>query len=304
MNKSTYKPRQRRFRYDDPFFEEGNLACMCRNTTVDDDIDFIIDSLDSVQIAEFTCHVKGCSKTFTNPMQFNRHFDMLHKFRCEHCYRNFPSNYLLGLHLQENHDSFFEAQKEKGLAVYECIIESCSEKFTTEELRKKHLVKTHKYPADFRFNAVKRVHAKYKTTLKGKNKEEQHKKKKQDKNVKNNIAENETKLLDKDTSKCAITDNQEEGMEESMEGVAADVSNQRVTGPSRRRKKKKKQNSNNSMDVEISESASIIAENDEEELSDATMASSPNRFQYKKTAPKSISFGRGVQRGLTRTKCK
>ena len=146
---------------DDPFFEDGNHIFCFHEKTVNNDIDFLVDSITAVHIDEFKCSVKGCLETFTNPMQYNRHYDMLHKFRCETCARSFSNNHLLSTHISENHDMFFRAQKEKGIAVYHCLIETCGRTFKAMETRRRHLVEKHKYPADFRFNAVKRNHQKY-----------------------------------------------------------------------------------------------------------------------------------------------
>ena len=146
---------------DDPFFEDGNQIFCYHEKTVNNDIDFLVDSITAVHIDEFKCSVKGCLETFTNPMQYNRHYDMLHKFRCETCSRSFSNNHLLSTHISENHDMFFRAQKEKGIAVYHCLIETCGRTFKAMETRRRHLVEKHKYPADFRFNAAKRNHQKY-----------------------------------------------------------------------------------------------------------------------------------------------
>ena len=146
---------------DDPFFKDGNQIFCYHEKTVNNDIDFLVDSITAVHIDEFKCSVKGCLETFTNPMQYNRHYDMLHKFRCQTCSRSFSNNHLLSTHISENHDMFFRAQKEKGIAVYHCLIETCGRTFKAMETRRRHLVEKHKYPADFRFNTAKRNHQKY-----------------------------------------------------------------------------------------------------------------------------------------------
>ena len=145
----------------DPFFDDGNQIFSFHEKTVNSDIDFLVDSISAVHIEEFGCSVKGCRETFTDPMQCNRHYDMLHRYSCETCHRNFSSNHLLSLHISESHDAFFQAQRDKGIAVFHCLIESCGRSFKAVETRRRHLVEKHKYPPDFRFNVAKRPHQKY-----------------------------------------------------------------------------------------------------------------------------------------------
>ncbi|XP_066924365.1 zinc finger protein 511-like [Clytia hemisphaerica] len=154
----------------DPFFDDGNQIFSFHEKTVNSDIDFLVDSISAVHIEEFECSVKGCRETFTDPMQYNRHYDMLHRYSCETCHRNFSSNHLLSLHISESHDAFFKAQRDKGIAVFHCLIESCGRSFKAVETRRRHLVEKHKYPPDFRFNMARRPHQKYQKNKKSNNK--------------------------------------------------------------------------------------------------------------------------------------
>ncbi|NWX93979.1 ZN511 protein, partial [Nothoprocta ornata] len=40
---------------------------------------------------------------------------------------------------------------------YKCLVEGCAEKFKSSQDRKEHLVSTHLYPADFRFDKPKKT---------------------------------------------------------------------------------------------------------------------------------------------------
>ena len=162
-----HKPIRRTFLPSDPFFDEGNEEYRCFEKVVDEDIDFIIDSLDAVRISEFKCSVKGCKENFISPLQFNRHYDILHKFRCEECVRDFPCNFFLCLHIEEHHDAFFKAQIERGAALYRCLLQDCTNVFKNEIERKDHLIRKHRYPSHFRFNAIKRTHSKYQDKKRG-----------------------------------------------------------------------------------------------------------------------------------------
>lgn len=164
--RKMHKPLKRKIYPEDPFFDEGNRECFSSVQTVEEDIDLLLDDIDALRIKEFPCEVKGCQLKFRNPLQFNRHYDMVHRFKCQHCTRNFPSNFLLSMHVQENHDSYFKAQLEKGVHVYRCLLESCTEQFTDLKTRQNHFVSAHKYPSDFRFATTKPKNKKKQTKTK------------------------------------------------------------------------------------------------------------------------------------------
>lgn len=289
IDKQLFKdlPLRRHIHPNDTFFGDGNQAFSLYEKTVDEDIDFIIDSIGAVHIEEFSCTVKGCLKKFTSPIQFNRHYDMLHKYYCQTCSRNFPSNYLLSLHISENHDTYFEAQKEKGVASFYCLLESCGQKFVSEIERKNHLVTSHRYPPNFRFNAVKRTHKKYQQKETGNNKNKQHRK------------ENSTKK--QPTNKLANTD---EGHELN-------------TTPTNKQQNKKKNKTKNvskkeQMEVETLTTfpevvdAAVVVVMDEKRAIES-MDTQPNvepLENKKRVLPKSICFGRGIQRGFAPTRRK
>jgi len=47
--------------------------------------------------------------------------------------------------------------------LYRCLVESCPDRFSSDEERKDHLISFHKYPSDFRFNRPSRQQRKYKS---------------------------------------------------------------------------------------------------------------------------------------------
>lgn len=61
-----------------------------------------------------------CSLPPHSPQTFNSledlevHYQKSHVNRCLECYRNFPSNHFLELHISENHDPFQTARREHG----------------------------------------------------------------------------------------------------------------------------------------------------------------------------------------------
>ena len=84
-------------------------------------------------------------------------FEMKSLFRhsCSVCKKALPSPHLLELHIQENHDSFFSVLSERAPS-YQCFLPSCSETFWGPQERHAHAIEDHKFPPDFRFDAVKR----------------------------------------------------------------------------------------------------------------------------------------------------
>ena len=284
-------PIRRHLAYNDPFFQDGNTVFCFHEKTVNSDIDFLVDSITAVHIEEFSCSVKGCLEVFTSPLQYNRHFDMLHKFRCATCSRNFSSNYLLSLHISESHDAFFQAQKDKRLAIYQCLVESCGRTFKAIETRRRHLVEKHKYPADFRFHSVKRTHQKYQKN-KSKKKQTAHSNAKGDGNV------DDIMVIDKTV----------EG--EHKQPVAKEKNKKKRNVKTKEPPNSEDENSvsdENLMDVAgavvsgIQEKPTVGSYQDTETSSEGVSPHKPKyRINDKKKVPTGISFGRGIQKGFSR----
>jgi hypothetical protein len=51
---------------------------------------------------------------FSSYSAYETHYRDQHTNRCAECRKNFPSAHLLGLHIEEMHDSFVRARKERG----------------------------------------------------------------------------------------------------------------------------------------------------------------------------------------------
>lgn len=65
--------------------------------------------------------------------------------QCSVCHTGLPNAHLMDLHMCESHDSFFQAQAQRGMPVYECLVEFCGEKFSSVDARRKHLEHTHRF---------------------------------------------------------------------------------------------------------------------------------------------------------------
>ena len=51
---------------------------------------------------------------FSSYAEYEAHYRNQHTNRCAECRKNFPSGHLLGLHIEETHDSFAQVRREKG----------------------------------------------------------------------------------------------------------------------------------------------------------------------------------------------
>ncbi|KAJ4419979.1 hypothetical protein N0V85_000773 [Neurospora sp. IMI 360204] len=71
---------------------------------------------------------------FSTYSEYESHYNSTHTNRCLECRRNFPSAHLLGLHIEENHDSFMAVKRDRG-----------------EHTRRMHLIDKHMYPNNFFF---------------------------------------------------------------------------------------------------------------------------------------------------------
>ncbi|XP_068734000.1 zinc finger protein 511-like [Montipora capricornis] len=157
----SYTPRKRSVSSDDSFFQEGELVCNIERKQLDNSEEVE----DLVLRSEFQCDVPTCGKWFTSLLRYEAHYNSIHRHCCQHCQRPFPSLHLLDIHMLENHDTLFSMiATRKNL--YRCLVESCPDRFSSDEERKDHLVSFHKYPADFRFNRPSRQQRKNKASIK------------------------------------------------------------------------------------------------------------------------------------------
>ena len=65
--------------------------------------------------------------------------------QCQYCHIGIPNAHLLDLHISESHDSFFQSQVDRGMPVYQCLVEFCGERFSSVEARRAHLEHTHRF---------------------------------------------------------------------------------------------------------------------------------------------------------------
>ncbi|KAK3090652.1 hypothetical protein FSP39_013403 [Pinctada imbricata] len=125
-----WKHRKRRFDNDADLFEEGNIMC-CLATK-------LIPVEDKQELME------------SATQSYEVHYNSCHRNKCNECKRNFPSSHLLDIHIQEWHDAMFELMAAKQ-PMFHCLLESCNDRFSDSEARRSHMIKTHRYPSNFRF---------------------------------------------------------------------------------------------------------------------------------------------------------
>ncbi|KAK4323850.1 hypothetical protein Pmani_005490 [Petrolisthes manimaculis] len=97
------------------------------------------------------CSEMGCRRSFTTLAELVSHQRACHTHACITCHLTLPSHHLLDLHILEEHDTLFHLMAEKK-PMYQCYLETCSEKFMNPTERKNHCIQQHKFPSSYRFD--------------------------------------------------------------------------------------------------------------------------------------------------------
>jgi hypothetical protein len=92
---------------------------------------------------------------FKSYSEYEKHYNSFHTNRCHECRRNFPSDHLLGLHIEEWHDPLVTVKRDRGEHTYSCFVEGCERKCLTYQKRRMHLIDKHMYPKNFFFAITK-----------------------------------------------------------------------------------------------------------------------------------------------------
>ncbi|OAA74585.1 C2H2 type zinc finger domain-containing protein [Akanthomyces lecanii RCEF 1005] len=88
---------------------------------------------------------------FDSYTAYETHYSSFHTNRCMACRRNFPSQHLLGVHIEETHDPIVKVKREQGVHTYSCFVEGCERKCLTHQKRRMHMIDKHMYPKNFFF---------------------------------------------------------------------------------------------------------------------------------------------------------
>lgn len=111
---------------------------------------------------------------FKSYEEYETHYHSFHTNRCLDCRKNFPSEHLLNVHIEEWHDPLVVVKRDRGehtvsLKIarpaklagvlisfqYSCFVEGCERKCLTHQKRRMHLVDKHMYPKNFFFGITK-----------------------------------------------------------------------------------------------------------------------------------------------------
>lgn len=92
--------------------------------------------------------------SFPTFSDFEIHYAKTHSNRCSSCYRNFPTEHFLSLHISENHDPLEDARRARDEKTYHCFVEDCDKICSTPQKRRMHLVDKHMFPKDYDFLIV------------------------------------------------------------------------------------------------------------------------------------------------------
>ncbi|KAJ0704348.1 putative transcription factor C2H2 family [Helianthus annuus] len=108
-------------------------------------------SLEIWMMLTVSCPIVGCGANLRSLVEFEDHYNARHTASCSVCSRVYPTSRLLGIHVSEAHDSFFQAKVARGYAMYECLVEGCGMKLKSYKSRHQHLMDKHNFPSSFDF---------------------------------------------------------------------------------------------------------------------------------------------------------
>ncbi|KAF4337649.1 hypothetical protein FBEOM_8469 [Fusarium beomiforme] len=91
------------------------------------------------------------AQAFRSYDEYEVHYNKAHTNRCLECHKNFPSEHLLNVHIEEYHDPLVTVKREQGEHTYSCFVEGCERKCMTHQKRRMHLIDKHMYPKNFFF---------------------------------------------------------------------------------------------------------------------------------------------------------
>lgn len=93
--------------------------------------------------------------------EYELHIQTLHTHICQACKKCFPSHNFLSIHIEENHDPFFQIKKDRGEKVFRCLDNylGCKKVCSNKSKRRLHMIDKHGYPRDFKFNIIDQGHS-------------------------------------------------------------------------------------------------------------------------------------------------
>lgn len=103
-----------------------------------------------------TCSIPPCIEQFESYLDYELHCITVHNHECLQCHKKFPTNQFLEIHIDENHNPFWQIARDKGESVYSCFRygDGCKEKCMDRSKRRTHMINEHGYPRDYDFGIV------------------------------------------------------------------------------------------------------------------------------------------------------
>lgn len=101
--------------------------------------------------------VRCCNRAFCRFFDYEAHYELQHHYHCESCHNYWINERLLSIHVTEQHDPFFQLQKEREGELFHghiCFLTSCKKRFNSKKSRKRHMIDAHRFPSDFPFYFV------------------------------------------------------------------------------------------------------------------------------------------------------
>lgn len=119
-----------------------------------------IEELAPVTPQQIQCSYGGCIMNqivFASYAEFESHVQNYHTYICKECHKKFPTDKFLTLHIEENHDPFFQIRKDKGEKTFKCFNydpNGCRKICSDRKKRRLHMIDKHGYPRDYKFNII------------------------------------------------------------------------------------------------------------------------------------------------------
>ncbi|KAI6785756.1 Zinc finger protein-like protein [Emericellopsis cladophorae] len=93
--------------------------------------------------------------SFRSYGEYESHYNNAHTNRCLECRKNFPSEHLLTVHIEEFHDPLVVVRRDRGEHTYTCFVEGCERKCLTYQKRRMHMIDKHMFPKNYFFAVTK-----------------------------------------------------------------------------------------------------------------------------------------------------
>lgn len=134
---------------------------MSKRPRGDSDAEYNDESVSMPQSSAIHCTVPPCHLNpigFKDYLTYEAHVVSTHNHVCLECYKRFPSEIFLTIHIDENHNPFFQLRKERGEKMFKCfqysLTSGCKKVCIDRPKRRLHMIDKHGYPRNFNFGII------------------------------------------------------------------------------------------------------------------------------------------------------